>query len=692
MRIHRLFFAAITLALANPVQALELFWPSDSAINPCGTSLQNCINSTVPGRGDVVTIVDDVRDVGGADGLTFISENILINRDMTLRASPDVQAIFTGNSSILMTLLPNETAAVRDLSLTGGRVRLDHVGPNQGFATYIVERVRIRAFAGVASTPGALDCAIYAFSEEQSPAGPTGTFGRFIIRMNQINLVQSSQATTGICVLGNRLAGSAAKSEVSMNHVTTTATSQTTGILNQFDNGAVEVRRNRLVGTGIAIIDNDFSTFITNTFHESVISHNVAERFNTAILSFARGGTTTIAHNTLVCSGLGTGTGINTTSIVASENVMYRIINNVVSRCATGIVARPVNSTNSNNLVFDATTPFMGVSAGPGSILADPQFESNTYYRPLPTSPAINAGIADTAVAGFDVEGNRQPIVAPEIGAYEQVKDVGIQERFSGGAISEPLARSNPFLLSSDHPIATPLGSAPFGGPAFSSAQLEQPHALWLNGGNWLLRLATAPLAANRQFNIMTARDNHLHFLHSATSNSDISELDHPSVNNQPGAVVIVNERFDRVGTTAMDGNPLSVYYTPGTGRWFITNENSAPMTIGSRFNVMVSTMESGMSFTTSMPNFGTGIALRHPALDDNPCAVFSVGRQGLIFNPRPFVINYVPGSEGGQRPGRWRIEQPAGFTFPTGAIFTVIVDGTGSNRCPNTFFSNGFE
>jgi hypothetical protein len=675
MRAHPLFCVAISLMLANSAHALELFWPTGASTSPCGNTLQNCVNSTVPGRADVVTIVDDPIDIGFgvADGVTIVRENILINRDMTLRAAPNVQAIFTGNNGILMTLSPNQTGAVRDLTLTNGQVRLEHIGADLRFATYIVEGIRISAFRGLGAV-GAITCAIQAFGFQESPSGPTGTFGRFIIRKNHIDLFSVSPSPiTGICLNGNRLAGSAAKSEISMNRITADTRIGTIGIETSFDSGAVEVRRNRIVGAGGAIIDQLFTAFISGALHEQVISHNVAERFDTAITAFPASGSVTIAHNTLVCPGRGAGTGVNT-SYTASESVQVRIVNNLVSRCGIGVIANAANSVNSNNLIFSAIEPFRGVSPGPGTLFVDPLFESATYYRPSNYSPAVNAGIADAAVAGFDVEGNRQPNAgAPDIGAFEQVKDIGMRERFSGGAPSELLAQSGSFLFSSDHPIATPLGGA-----GYWYGQLEQAHALWFDGNNWLLRLGTAPLAAGRQFNIMAPRNNHAHFLH--TPGLAGNAMNHPSVNNQPQAVVIVNERFDRADANAMDGNPVGVYYSNAYSRWFVGTENQIAMSAGARFNVMVGSLESGVSFSTRMPQAAPKIALRHPALDDNPCAVFTVGRRGSVFNPQSLVVNYVPAAA--LRPGRWQIEQPSGFNFPAGAEFNVIIDGTASERC----------
>ncbi len=692
MRAHTLICFTAALLAADNAQAIEFFWPLASPT--CSTTLQDCINQTVPGRGDMVTIVDDLNDVGGADGFTFISENILINRDVTLRGAPDVEAIFTGTNSILMDLAPGQTGAVRELSLTSGRVRMNHIGPDRGFATYIVERLRFRAFTGVAG-PGALDCAIYANSIEQSPSGPTGTFGRFIIRMNQIELVQSSQGTTGICLNGNRFAGSAAKSEISMNRIrfTSTAAAQKTGVYLSFDNGAIEVRRNQIQGASVAVLDQDYTPFLSGgTLHDTLISHNVAEGFGTAISATTRSGSVKIAHNTLVCPVRGIGAGINTNNLSNSPGVTIQIINNLITRCGTGVNASTVNSSNSNNLVFDSSTPFAGALGGPGTLFADPRFESATYYRPLPNSPAVNSGFVDAAVAGFDVEGNRQPSLAPDIGAYEQVKDIGMRESFSGGAIAEPLALSNPFLLSNDHPIATPLRGA-----GYTVAQLEQAQSLWFDGTSWLLRVGIQPLAAGREFNIMAPRENHAHFLQTAAIRFPLTELNHPSTNDQQDAVVIANERFDRVGTNALDGNPFGLNYSTATNRWSIVNQNSAPISVGARFDVIVSTLDSAMSFSTQILQAAPVIALRHPFLDDNPCAVFSVGRRGAVFNPAPFVVNYVPGSDGGQRPGRWRIEQPSNVSFPLGAEFNVIVDGTASSRCttptlPNAIFSNGFE
>jgi hypothetical protein len=255
------------------------------------------------------------------------------------------------------------------------------------------------------------------------------------------------------------------------------------------------------------------------------------------------------------------------------------------------------------------------------------------------------------------------------------VRDIGMRERFFGGAPSELFARSNRFLFSNDHPIATPLGGA-----GFWYEQLEQVHALWFNGNDWLLRLGTLPLAAGRQFNIMAPLDNHAHFLHAVTFRYPATQLNHPSTNNQPDAVVIANERYDRVDGNAMGLNPFSVNYATGTNRWSIINQNSLPISVGARYDVMVGSLESGMSFSTRMPQAAPKIALRHPALDDNPCAVFTVGRRGSVFNPQSLVVNYVPAAA--LRPGRWQIEQPSGFNFPAGAEFNVIIDGTASERC----------
>ncbi len=689
-----LFFAATQ----EKVYAIEFFWPSGSALAPCGNTLQNCINQTVSGRGDIVTIVDSF-DVGGPDGLTYIAESVLINRDMTLRAAPFVQAIFVTTNSVSVQLQNGQQATVRDLTFVEGGVNFLHTEFDTGFATYIAERLRVLNFTGSAFSP----CAIRAVSNQPSP-GMVGVFGRFIIKDNVIRMTGANiESPPAICVRGNRFSGDAAPSEIVNNRIEATAASTgSVGIWVEMQSGAARVSGNRISGVQTPILAFQL---LDGFAYDLILKNNVMSLNNgTGISAAINNGNVMIANNSIQCgaSAVG-GTGINGSNSF-SATAQLRFFNNVISNCVLGInVSASATASNDHNLIYNSSEPIRGQIPGAGTLTDNPQFESLSYPKPLSGSPAIDAGTEDLALLGLDADGNQRVSGSTiDIGAFEMVPDRAFRETINLNAIAAPINQSNSILATTDHPIASPISGS------FSNVQLEQFFALWFNGSSWLVRHAAVdePLQVGRQFNVLTPRENAGHYRHINTSlntlaGSSVTTLDHPDLNDQPNAIPIVTERFDRSVGNGLEAQPLNLFYSESSGRWNLSNDSNLAMVIGTEYDVMIGNRRSNLHFDVTTDLASPAVELRHIFLDDNPCAVFAIGRLDNsvsgVFNIEPFVAEFIPASA--TAPGRWKIAQPSGNNFPANAGFAVLIDGSATSRCsisppvgPDPIFSNSFE
>jgi hypothetical protein len=94
----------------------------------------------------------------------------------------------------------------------------------------------------------------------------------------------------------------------------------------------------------------------------------------------------------------------------------------------------------------------------------------------------------------------------------------------------------------------------------------------------------------NAMHMMMQPKTSHATFVHSATSlnsTQNYTDIDHPSTNNHPDALILVTPNWGPGSKGDINNNhPIGVWYHQG--KWSIFNQDKAEMPLGAAFNVMV--------------------------------------------------------------------------------------------------------
>ena len=170
-------------------------------------------------------------------------------------------------------------------------------------------------------------------------------------------------------------------------------------------------------------------------------------------------------------------------------------------------------------------------------------------------------------------------------------------------------------------------------------------------------------------------------FVHRATdenSRGDYTYLDHPSINGDADAVVLVVPAPDRgnAGGGAYDHN-IGVWYEPGERKWAIFNQDLAAVPAGSVFEVVVPRADEGFVHRAALLNIvGNATYLDDPLTDGKADAVVSVTQNWTpgggtgIYNDHPVGVFYEVDVQ------KWSVYNRDGAPMPEGAAFNVAVSG----------------
>lgn len=168
-------------------------------------------------------------------------------------------------------------------------------------------------------------------------------------------------------------------------------------------------------------------------------------------------------------------------------------------------------------------------------------------------------------------------------------------------------------------------------------------------------------------------------FTHEATEDNTFlhaTSIDHPAINDDPNAIIIVTHVYNP------DGNPSGVEnedfpevsYNDSSGRWMILNVNVSTMPVGAAFNVLVAESGDTAFIHQAEESFHT-TNIDHPSLNDNSNAQFLVTRHS---DPRGSVTPQVDDAITVQYNGSsWSItafDSAGAETIPEGAAFNIIV------------------
>jgi hypothetical protein len=106
----------------------------------------------------------------------------------------------------------------------------------------------------------------------------------------------------------------------------------------------------------------------------------------------------------------------------------------------------------------------------------------------------------------------------------------------------------------------------------------------YYNSSKWgIFNQDGSSIGTNIKVNVLVVNPSSHAFVHTATApTSHVTVIDHPSLNNNPNARLMVTQRWEGV----YNNNPIGVYYTGN--RWAIYNQNFAAMPRNAKFNILV--------------------------------------------------------------------------------------------------------
>jgi hypothetical protein len=158
-------------------------------------------------------------------------------------------------------------------------------------------------------------------------------------------------------------------------------------------------------------------------------------------------------------NGFGVQLAINGAGLVvnyAMRNVIAVGAKDVRTSTAAGATLN-VTATGSRYAVVDTADGGTVTAAGSGSnITAAPVFAETTSYRPVATSPTVDAGTEVASLGSTDLDGRPRSIgSAPDMGAYELPDTVAPQTTFTKKPKKKTFARKAKFTFTSSEPGST---------------------------------------------------------------------------------------------------------------------------------------------------------------------------------------------------------------------------------------------
>lgn len=697
-----LIFAMLLAAAASatPARAVTRLWPSTAGPTPCPSTLQACIDASA--AGDVVTIGAD--EVVFPDATTMIDESVTITRSLTLTAAPGIDPVFAAGRNVSVATSGTAAATVNLSRLTLLRGRVLAVHGSTGASTFNFSGLRVHDYDGAFGS-----CLI------EYASAPGAGSAQVIVGDNVLTTNPAGVAAppNGICV-GS--AGPAVRTDIYRNRIEVAsarllrAISVTgSGITQAFI--GTNVVRGRGFAAGITVnVQGATTPRRTIDIRDNLVrGQNGGPASSEAALAVSgQSIALALVNNTAIDNAKGiflTGAA----SGPASGDVTGRVANNIVAYNRDyGMVIDSVGVAavvNAYNLVFgngaDAYTP------GMQTMTADPAFASRLTGALSLASPAINSGNnADLPVfVGFDAVGAKRLVSGVvDRGALEFTDDrtaVHVATTQTTAFNTSELRELGPLGLGEDI-VVTPFDD--------EANDLTQNLGVYLSDGaaaRWsvFLQDPTVNLTVGRRFTAMAPFSGHAHFRHVSTAGNTFDEytrLDHPELDSRPFAIAVATGRYETPTGAAYHDHPIGLAYF--SNRWYVRNHDLASMQFDHAFSVVIAPLGAPGAFTVVAPGPRSALALRHPYLDDNPCAAPMVGRTtSPDGGPQPanaaaFALQYEVGWDGA--PGRWLVRAVgAGSpTFPANAAFAVIVDGNQAIGCnaatfaDDVVFRNGYE
>lgn len=665
----------------------EWRWPESNPSGPChGLTLQQCI-AAAPASGRVRV----VRGLGTHGDYHAIPGTLTISRPLELVVDPGVDAVLAHNADIVFEAGVGQSGSVRieGFVLPRGSIRVRPFGATPGLVRIARNRIGMRS---AAETDVAIEVelatgasGLWQLELAENVLYSTGSDGPWAIKVLQ-NLGGTHQAEVRVC---DNLIES--RHPEGMREGIAIDIARTTRI---------DVERNIVRGgTDIDATSSPIRVFLMAASGAPTvrIADNWVHAAPTATAAgiAVRTGTQSprirVVNNTIVDGR--DGVGANTDN-PATEIDLY---NNLV--IGQRLVAFRVEGTstvrNGANALFGNAGSASGFTLAGSTITAEPRLERRDFPVPRTGSPLRDAGDFSAWVVGasqhFDASGERRDRGGGiDVGALEGNDDrVFLHTTRAGNITGNYTLIETHGIGSHELLMVTPIIAA------IDPAEMGQQLGIWnhFSSSSIFHEQPSVPMSAGRDF--VVARFGPVpatSFLHDVTpaNQYDFSCTRLPIPIADP-AVAVATHRYEEAGGgTGYFAEPLAVRYRTGVG-WLLCAESLAPMPVGRRFHLSVSTAPvKPNAFTTpALEEPNTRVALSHRLLDGQGCALPAVGRGhdpsrlDPAPNPRSFALRFdLP--TGPDAPRRWSVLSVGlpGGPFPAESAFNVILSGTQALRC----------
>ncbi|MEL6810870.1 MAG: T9SS type A sorting domain-containing protein [Bacteroidota bacterium] len=170
-------------------------------------------------------------------------------------------------------------------------------------------------------------------------------------------------------------------------------------------------------------------------------------------------------------------------------------------------------------------------------------------------------------------------------------------------------------------------------------------------------------------------------FVHTATAGniaSDASFIDHPDLNNNPDAELIVVHNWNPPGTGGVyNTNETGLFYNEPAQSWMVYNENGSNMIVGSSYNIYIGEPGDITLHIADLANQGSVDSysvINHPDLNGNPNAHIALS---TYYNPNGLRNDHPYGVWYDVNIDRWIIYSEDFAAIPLDTAFFVLIDGS---------------
>jgi hypothetical protein len=152
-------------------------------------------------------------------------------------------------------------------------------------------------------------------------------------------------------------------------------------------------------------------------------------------------------------------------------------------------------------------------------------------------------------------------------------------------------------------------------------------------------------------FNVHIPVEDSTVFVHEATSgniSNNLTHIDNPLLNDNPGATVFVTQNWNPSGQAGVfNEHVVGVWYDDYSHRWCIFNQDTSLMPVGASFNVLVSSPDEAAILHIATPGNTSGhlTKIDDPRINGNPNALLTVTQDWTphwVYNAHAIGVHFA--------------------------------------------------